>query len=101
MRLGLEKETTTSSVRLQADVRREWARLASFDSKDNTYMDDIIKSVGDRKRAENITQNIEKLVDTGGFKIKCWTNSRNSDSQNEEILSETYADQLMISFASR
>ena len=54
-------------------------------------MDDIIESVGDRNRAESITQNIEKLVDTGGFKIKCWTNSRNSDSQNEEILSETYA----------
>lgn len=33
MRLGLEKETTTtSSVRLQAHVRREWARLVSFDS---------------------------------------------------------------------
>ena len=33
MRLGLEKEsTTTSSVRLQADVRREWASLVSFDS---------------------------------------------------------------------
>jgi len=33
LRLGLEKETTTTnSVRLQADVRREWARFVSFDS---------------------------------------------------------------------
>ena len=55
-------------------------------------MDDIIESDGDRKRAENVTQNIEKLVDIGGFKIKCWTNSGNSDIQNEkEILSETSA----------
>ena len=50
-------------------------------------MDDIIESVGDRKRAESITQNIDKLVDIGGFKIE------GSDSQNEkkEIPSETHA----------
>ena len=54
---------------------------------DNTCMDDIIESVGDRKRAESITQNIDKLVDIGGFKIE------GSDSQNEkkEIPSETHA----------
>ena len=38
--------------------------------KRSTYMDDIIESVGDRNRAESITQNIEQLVDIGGFKIK-------------------------------
>jgi len=61
-------------------------------TEENNYKDNIIESVGDRKRAESVTQNIEKLVDIGGFKIKCWNNSGNSDSQNEkEILSETYA----------
>ena len=59
---------------------------------DNTCMDDIIESVGDRKRAESITQNIDKLVDIGGFKIEGWTICGSSDSQNEkEIPSETHA----------
>ena len=60
--------------------------------RDNTYMDDIIESVGGRERAESVTRNIEKLVDIGGFKLKGWTISGSSDSQNEkEIPSETYA----------
>ena len=55
-------------------------------------MDDIIEGVGDRNRAESVTQNIEKLVDIGGFKIKGWTISGSSDSQNEKGMpSETYA----------
>ena len=41
-----------------------------------------------RKRAESVTQNIEKLVDIGGFKIKGCTIS---GSQNEGIPSEMYA----------
>ena len=58
---------------------------------DNTYMDDIIESVGDRERAESVTRNIEKLVDIRGFKIKGWTISGSSDSWNEkEIPSEMY-----------
>ena len=35
--------------------------------RDNTYMDDIIESVGDRERAESIRRNIDKLVDVGEF----------------------------------
>ena len=48
--------------------------------RDNTYMDDIIESVGDRERAESVTRNIEKLVDIRGFKIKGWTILGSSDS---------------------
>ena len=48
--------------------------------RDNTYMDDIIESVGDRERAEIVTRNIEKLVDIGGFKIKGWTISGSSET---------------------
>ena len=60
--------------------------------RDNTYMDDIIESVGDRERAESVTRNIEKLVDIGGFKVKGWTISGSSDSRNEkEIPSKTCA----------
>ena len=46
-------------------------------------MDDIIENVGDRRRDESVTRNIEKLVDRG-FKIKGWTISDSSDSRNEK-----------------
>ena len=36
----------------------------------NTYMDDIIESVNNRKKAKQITDDIEKLLDKGGFKLK-------------------------------
>ena len=96
---------TTVALRKTAEMEHVKYPQEGKIIKDNTYMDDIIESVGDRKRAETVTQNIEKLVDIGGFKIKCWTNSGNSDIQNEkEILSETSAPAekvLMISFAPR
>ena len=46
-------------------------------------MDDIIENVGDRRRDESVTRNIEKLVDRG-FKIKGWTTSGSPDSPNEK-----------------
>ena len=46
-------------------------------------MADIIENVGDRRRDESVTRNIEKLVDRG-FKIKGWTISGSSDSRNEK-----------------
>ena len=83
---------TTVALRKTAEMEHVKYPQEGKIIKDNTYMNDIIESVGDRKRAESVTQNIEKLVDIGGFKIKCWTNSGNSGIQNEkEILSETSA----------
>ena len=52
--------------------------------RDNTYMDDIMENAVDWRRDESVTRNIEKLVDIGGFKIKGWTISGSSDSQNEK-----------------
>ena len=59
LRLGLEKEITTSSVsiiekRLPADIRREWARLVSSDSssvdKKNKFPG-LLKFLLNQKRA--------------------------------------------------
>ena len=52
-------------------------------------MDDIMENVGDRRRDESVTRNIEKLVDIGGFKIKGWTISGSSDSQNEKEIPDS------------
>ena len=46
----------------------------------NTYMDDIIESVDTREKASEITGDIEKLLDKGGFKLKEWTYSGHRSS---------------------
>ena len=82
----------TVALRKTAEMAQEKYPQEAKIIRDNTYMDDIIESVGDRERAESVTRNIEKLVDIGGFKIKGWTISGSSESRNEkEIPSETYA----------
>ena len=78
----------TVALRKTAEMVQEKYPQEAKIIRDKNYIDNIIESVGDRKRAESVTQNIEKLVDIGGFKIKGCTIS---GSQNEEIPSETYA----------
>ena len=39
---------------------------------ENTYMDDIIDSVSDKREALSKTRDIERLIGKGGFKIKGW-----------------------------
>ena len=46
----------------------------------NTYMDDIIENVETREKANQITGDIEKLLDKGGFKLKEWTCSGDRSS---------------------
>ena len=70
----------TVALRKTAKMAQEKYPQEAKIVRDNTYMDDIIESVGDRERAESVTRNIEKLVDIGGFKIKGWTISGSSDS---------------------
>jgi len=70
----------TVALRKMAEIVQEKYTQEAKIIRDNTYMDDIIESVGDRERAESVTRNIEKLGDIGGFKIKGWTISGSSDS---------------------
>ena len=74
----------TVALRKTAEMAQEKYPQEAKIIRDNTYMDDIIESVGDRRRDESVTRNIEKLVDIGGFKIKGWTISGSSDSRNEK-----------------
>ena len=60
----------TVALRKTAEMAQEKYPQEAKIIRDNTYMDDIIESVGDRERAESVPWNIEKLVDIGGFKIK-------------------------------
>ena len=74
----------TVALRKTAEMAQEKYSEEAKIIRDNTYMDDIIENVGDRRRDESVTRNIEKLVDIGGFKIKGWTIPGSSDSRNEK-----------------
>ena len=49
----------------------------------NTYMDDIIESTDDRKQAIKLTQDIEKAIIKGGFEVKEWMFSSDTDRQEK------------------
>ena len=46
-------------------------------------MDDIIDSVNNRTKAKQITDDIEKLLNKGGFKLKEWIYSEDRSSRHE------------------
>lgn len=50
---------------------------------DNSYMDDIIDSVNNGTKVKQTTDDIEKLLNKGGFKLKEWTYSEDRSSRHE------------------
>ena len=52
----------------------------------NSYMDDICDSVDTVKQAKKITQNIDKVLESGGFAVKGWTSNKAfTETQNLKI----------------
>ena len=55
----------------------------------NTYMDDICDSVNTTEEAKKLTEDIDKVLKSGGFKVKGWiSNKELKDSENKEIARE-------------
>ena len=52
-----------------------------------SYVDDILKSVPTIKHAENLIQQIEKVLDSGGYKVKHWkiSASKNNTSKSNSL----------------
>ena len=48
-----------------------------------TYMDDIIESVDTQERANQLTDDMEKLLEEGGFKLKEWTYSNDNSTRDD------------------
>ena len=46
-------------------------------------MDDIIESVDTQERANQLTDDIEKLLEEGGFKLKEWTYSNDNSNRDD------------------
>ena len=70
----------TVALRKTAEMAQEKYPQEAKIIRDNTYIDDIIESVGDRERAESVTRPHRETGRLGGFKIKGWTISGSSDS---------------------
>ena len=73
----------TVALRKTAEMGKDQFPESSQVILNNTYMDDIIESVDDRKKAKQITDDIEKLLNKGGFKLKEWTYSEDLSSKHE------------------
>ena len=73
----------TVALRKTAEVGKDQFPEASQVILDNTYMDDIIDSVNNRTKAKQITDDIEKLLNKGGFKLKESTYSEDRSSRHE------------------
>jgi hypothetical protein len=54
--------------------------------KENSYMDDICDSVDTVEEARKKTDDIDKVLETGGFKVKGWTSNKTlkEDDNNDE-----------------
>ena len=76
----------TVALRKTAEMGQEQYPEAAKIIKDNTYVDDIIESVRDNRKARDVTGDIEKLIDNGGFKVKGWIISGDPDNRDEMVL---------------
>ncbi|KAM9744581.1 uncharacterized protein ACNS7B_011726 [Menidia menidia] len=81
---------------------RETANLPSFIHleeerqvlQNNSYVDDILTSHNDPDRLKEITENVERILKAGGFKLKPWVFSgqsgrKNSNNKQDEVKVKT------------
>ena len=59
----------TVALRKTAQMGEELYPKAAKIVMENTYMDDIIDNVSDKRKALSTTRDIERLISKGGFKI--------------------------------
>ena len=76
----------TVALRKTVEMGQEQYPEAAKIIKDNTYVDDIIESVRDDRKARDITRDIEKLIDNRGFKVKGWIISGDPDNRDEMVI---------------
>ena len=87
---GERPSGTIATIALRKTAEMGPDRYPQAIIRDNTYMDDIL--VSKKKEALSVIKDVEKLVDKGGFKIKGWTVSGNTDIEKAmAIPNDTHA----------
>ena len=72
------------ALRKTADEAKTSHPHAAKVLKDNTYMDDICDSVHSLQEAEQLTADMDDVLQQGGFKVKGWLSNQNLRKENEE-----------------
>ena len=75
----------TMAMRKTAEMSRRRDPQAARTIINNSYMDDIVDSVPSKEHAKQVTDEIEKVLIKGGFKIKGWFYS-NDQTANDMTL---------------
>ena len=76
------------TAELNADQYPEAAKTIT----NNSYVDDILNSFNTTEIARNITSDIDTVLDTGGFQIKRWIMSKDTNIGVMEVCSEADAE---------
>ena len=75
-----------TALRKTAEEKRDEYPEAAETLIKNSYMDDICDSVDTVKQAKKLTQDIDKVLESGGFAVKGWTSNKAfTETQNLEI----------------
>ena len=73
----------TDALRKIADMGKIKYPEAAQVINNDTYMDEIIGNMDNREKANRLTDEVEKSLAEGGFKIKGWTYSNDIANTNE------------------
>ena len=71
------------ALRKTADIYSEEYPLASQTIIKNMYMDDVIGSVINHEEADKLTSDVDQVLSKGGFKIKSWMKSRETNNTRD------------------
>ena len=78
---------TIASVALRNTVVREKEEYPNVHNvvANNTYVDDILDSVGTMKEAKGLSSDIETVLEKGGFRIKEWVFTGSESDESVEM----------------
>ena len=79
----------TLALRKTAEMGKETYSKAANVIQNSTYVDDIIDSVNSLNEAKELTGDIDKLLQPGGFEIKHWTIHSESESSRSILESDS------------
>ena len=85
-----------ATLRKTAEMSKDEFPRASKTILQNSYMDDIPDSTGTVEEAQKITDEIDKILNRGGFKIKGWVISGQNQGQELGIRAQGHEDQHLV-----
>ena len=74
----------TEALRATAEMYRDSYPEAAEFIVSSSYMDDLIDSVESNSKAAELAQQTNKVLQTGGFNIKCWQFSSQTHALDAE-----------------